>query len=101
MLELPSKAESKETMSSGLLVPKDTTVNPITKEEIRILSAKDELPRTNPSAPRYKINEPKSRENNENKTEPIEISAIRVLYPFSLLNDNHFQILLRLQVRND
>src|SRR5690606_12454837 len=47
----PCKADKILTVSSGADVPKETTVRPITKEETRNLAAKDEAPRTNPSAP--------------------------------------------------
>ena len=49
--ELPSKLAKRFTTNSGILVPKDTMVSPITNSGILFFFATEEAPSTNQSAP--------------------------------------------------
>lgn len=49
----PLKAALTLTTNSGALVPKATTVSPITSGDIFARTAREELPRTSQSAPIY------------------------------------------------
>ncbi len=58
MSAVPLKAEKTLTVSSGIEVPKATTVKPITKDGIPITLAKEAESRTNISAPKTKTTKP-------------------------------------------
>ncbi len=59
MSAFPAQAAWTETANSGELVPKATTVNPITKGEIFIAAANLDAPRTSSSPPAISENSPK------------------------------------------
>jgi hypothetical protein len=57
----PPSAESRLTISSGIEVPKATTVRPMAKLEIPYFLAADDAPLTRKSAPFIKIPNPSSK----------------------------------------